>query len=461
MRTIITIMAFILIASMAAAQITMEVYESDGTTIFDNRNIWTGTQLKLIVSSDSSEFWYGGLFIAGSNRNLAYLSGSGNDPNSRDYEDCHLLAAGSNAMVTRWEDSTIEGFDLFSSYDDDPTSGDWFVIDYIASSPGDPNVGFYDYDISWVIANSSVTFHQVPKADFNADGVVDYIDFAMLAKHWEESTCPDPAECQIVDLNSDDVVDANDLILFADDWLWGIPEPEPEDPNGPPMPPSDPNLVFSIVDPNGLDEITINVNDTVTLYINMTNNSQVGVWAFNVDATISDPNLGSIDNTPYDPNNPPGAGTARLLAGPYRWTMFDSWGPGAVQQEGINFTAVNALLVGGFDDGHLASFEFTCQGLGDVTLELVNLETSGTNGNNLHPTVESILIHQVDPNSLLEGMSMMSSQELLTTEPQPTTVSTEEILMWLNYLWKTDDDIQNMIDKKDWKLFIKSVEESY
>ena len=448
MRTII--LTFIWIASLATAQVTMDVYESDGTTLFDNRNIAVGTQLKLIVSSDSSEFWGGGLFITDSNRDLALLSGSGRDPNSRDYQDCHLAAAGSEAIVSHWEDSLIEGFDLFSSFVDDPISGDWFVIDYTALTPGDPNVGFYEYDISWDQPNSFVTFHQFLAGDFSTDGIVNFVDFSMLASHWKELNCNNSSECQRVDLDSDGVVDANDLILFADDWLWGVSSPDPMG--------TDPTLIYSIVDPNGLDEVILDVNESVTFYVDLTTTTQQTLWAFDIEVNISDPNLGSIDNTAYDPNNPPGLGTARILASPDRRAGFDQWGPGSQQTEGISLSGVNSLADGYFDDGHLASFVYTCTASGDVTLNLINWNSSSNSGEDLYPTVESILIHQNDPYAAQQSMSMPISS---TTESQPDPLTSEETLNLLNDIWETDDTIQDIIKKKDWNDFIKSVERSY
>ena len=437
------------------AKTTLEVYDANGLTLFDGRNIMVGTELKLIVTSDANDFWSGGLFINGNNRDLAVLYGSGNDPNFRDYSDSHLEDAGAEALVTRWEDSVIEGFDLFS--DSNCVPGDWFEIDYIASAPGDPNIGFYEYSISWGDPNEFFTIHQVPTADFNTDGIVNFLDYSLLASCWLEDDFSEPDVCCTVDLDSDGTVDVNDLLSFTDYWLWGAPEPN--EPNEPDViePTPDPNLIYSIVDANGLDEITIDVGDTVTLYVDMNTIDANEVWNFHVEVVISDPSLGSIDNTAYDPNDPPGDGTARILASPDRWSMFDRWGPGLQQEEGIY---LSGLCVGGaFEDGYLASFEFTCEGEGDVELSLINWSTDGTSGDELYPTLESILIHQNDPNSQsMRSSGAMSSSMLISLEPTRTP---EEMVEFLEDLWLTTDEIQEVIDEKVWLEFIEAVKLGY
>lgn len=437
-----------IISVTVAAKVTLDVYESDGLKLYDGRNIMVGTELKLIVASDANDFWSGGLFIVGGNRDLAILSGSGKDPNSRDYSDSHWDDAGPEALVTRWEDSVIEGFDLFS--DSNCVPGDWFMIDYTALAPGDPNVGFYEYSVSWDDPNAFVTFYQVPIADFNTDGIVNFLDYSLLASCWLEDDCTDPNGCQKADLDMDGTVDVNDLLLFSDYWLWGAPEPN--EPNVPADPIADPNLIYSIVDANGLDEITINIGQTVTLYVDMNTIDINEVWAFTVEADISDPNLGSIDNSAYDANSP----TAQILAGPNRWTAFDRWGPGYEQQEGIYLMGLSSG--GAFQDGHLASFEFTCLGAGDVELHLLNQETTSTSGEPLYPTMEGMLIHQNDPNAQQMMSSGMSSSAMMVS--QEPSLSPEEMVEFLEDIWLTDDGIQEVIDEEDWLEFIKSVSQS-
>ncbi len=49
--------------------------------------------------------------------------------------------------------------------------------------------------------------------DFNHDGFVDFLDFAMLANYWGEAAPPE------YDLFVDGIIDFNDLRVFVEDWL--------------------------------------------------------------------------------------------------------------------------------------------------------------------------------------------------------------------------------------------------
>lgn len=458
MRNRVFCIVFFGVLRFATAAVTLDVYESDGVTLFDHRNIRVGTELKLIVSSDSNDLWSGGLFLNTESRDLGYLAGSGYDPNTRDWADCHYSNAGSEPYVSAWEDSLVQGFDLFTSLEDDAEPGVWFAVDYVALEPGEPNVGFYDYAASWYDPNAFVFLHQVPMADFNTDGIVNLLDYSLLSSCWLEEDCTDPNGCLKADMDGNAAVDVNDLFLFADSWLWGVGDSV--DPNQS-EPEPDPNLIYRVVDANGLDEITMTVGESMTLYVDMETLDVNDVWAFNIEVDISAPNLGSIDNTAYDPNNPPGEGTARILAGPNRWTAFDRWGPGYQQLEGVYLSGVCAS--GAFEDGHLASFVYTCDGAGDVVLNLINWDSTGTSGDKLHPTLGSMVIHQ--SSELVGGesmeMSSMSMDTMSTTESATPSLSPEEMVQFLEEIWDMNPEFQNRIDDKEWRDFVKSVEQSY
>ncbi len=113
---------------------------------------------------------------------------------------------------------------------------------------------------------------------------------------------------------------------------------------------------------------------------------------------------------------------------------------------------------GAFQDGHLASFEFTCLGAGDVELHLLNQETTSTSGEPLYPTMEGMLIHQNDPNAQQMMSSGMSSSAMMVS--QEPSLSPEEMVEFLEDIWLTDDGIQEVIDEEDWLEFIKSVSQS-
>ena len=466
-------------AQIAAAEVTLKVYESDGETPFDsNEYIMVGEKLSIIVSSDSNDFWSGGLFIAGEDRDLGTLIGRGldpNDPNSRDYADSHYDEAGDFAIVTKWQDSSIFGFDLYTfspvdanSADNSTVAGNWFIIDYKAEGVGDCNVGFYEYIFSynspsWTEPNYSICFSHSPTRDLNFDEKVNFNDFAIFASPWQSDDCIEPNWCGGADIDRDGDVDSNDLAYFADYWLWPLPKPstpnEPNEPNDPNQGyQEDPNIIYSIVDSNNSNEITIDVNESITLYIKMETTEDGNVAMFDIEVNISDTNLGSIDNTPYDPNDP-NASTAQILAEP-RLPWADYWGPGQIQEEGIEFFAVN--LAEPINDGNLASFVFTCKGQGDVTLELINHQSLSTGGASVYPKLVDIIIHQVDPYSQQMmgggGEEMYSMQEDLSLSEE--VIDIDKLVDFLEEIWEQDEEIRELFSEAEWQEFIDSVENS-
>lgn len=394
----------------AAAGISLQVYDVDGVTPFDcNSDTMVGSKLTLVISSDSNDYWSGGLFIKGEDRALGTLAGRDKDPNTRDWTGSHLENAGDLAKVTAWRDSSMWGFDLYTyrpfypfdnnMVDDSTFPGDWFVIDYYADEVGECNVGFYEYNeygVSWKEPNYQMAFIHSPTRDLNADGMVNFGDFVILASKWNSTNCSDPNWCAGADIDRDGDVDHNDLGLFVEYWLWPTAPNSPNSPNSPNEPddsnhPEDPNITYSIVDANGLSEITLDVNESVTLYVDIATTEENNVYAFYIEVDISDTNLGSIDNTEYPD------GTAQILAEPNRDSFWDYWGPGVEQEEGIRLFGLTTGCP--IVDGHLASFVFTCTGEGDVTLNVINWYSYNTDDEPVFPKLEPIVIHQVDPNS--------------------------------------------------------------
>jgi hypothetical protein len=455
-KKLLTLVLVLSMCPTVIGQISLKVYEADGVTPFDcNDDIMVGTQLTLIVSSDSNDYWSGGLFIADQNRALGTLDGRDYDPNTRDWTGSHYEDAGDLAKVTAWDDSWIWGFDLYTFYpvdgnskDNSTMAGDWFIIDYYADEVGDCKVGFYDYSISWDDPNYYITFSHVPTRDLNSDEVVNFCDYAIFSSQWNATDCNDPNWCDGADLERDGDVDYNDLELFVEYWLWPTSGNVPNEPNEPNYP-ENPNVVYRIVDANGLSEITIDVNDSITLYVDMETND-VNVYSFDVEVVISDPNLGSVDNTEY-PN-----GTAQILATP-RIPYFDYWGPGTIQEEGIRLWGIGVLF-GPMSDGHLASFVFTCREAGDVTLELINDDPP-------FPKLEGITIHQIDPNSqqmmrMGGGVDeMLNVQEIQPTQPTPQEI--DEIVSWLEQILLEVDGIGEGINEAEWNEFIDSLKNTY
>jgi len=416
MKYVLLIMSFCAISYAVPGNVVVRVYEAGEEVALDNIEVVIGSELEFVVFVDSNDYWSGGFFIDSDDRELGYFAGRDPNSNTRDCEDSHLDAAGELAEVTPWEDSYIRGFDLYGSLLD-TTEGDWFVIDYYPEKVGVCNVGFYEYEISWSEPNSQIIITQILPGDCTGDNKVDMEDFAVLASYWNVTDCNDPNGCSLADLNSDGDINNNDAVVMANYWLFGVTfdpnsgmsspaDPndntvDPADPGDPGDPgddpnsiedpvyvyPEDPNVVYSIVDANGFSEITIDVNDTITLYVNKTSVDPniYPVQVFSVEAFPTDPNYGYIDNTSI---GQPGSGTARILFEP-RWSTFDNWGPGIYSLYGIEFLGV---ILDPIADGNLSSFEYTATKEGDAVLELYT-DTAP------YPRLENILIHQIDPNS--------------------------------------------------------------
>ena len=459
MMRISALILIICLNPIALAESRVRVCEADGITPFNGREIMVGTRLTFIVSSDYGEYWSGGLFINGQNRALGLLSARGEDPNTGDWSGSHYEEAGETARVSDWEDSAIWGFDLYTS-DSNSTAGDWFILDYEAIGAGDSNVEFYDYDVSWDDPNFLVSFSQVPSRDFNNDDSVNLLDYSIFSSNWMVNDCNDPNWCDHTDINTDGDVDVYDLISFVDYWLWDVsyvrpPRSNPEEPNIIYCQ-EDPNIICSIVDANGLSELTMNVGESITLYIDMETFDR-DMEMFSIEVNISDPNLGSIDNTaydlndgPYDPNDPPGSATARILAQP-RSSWFDYWGPGETQQAGIQLFGVS--LSGPISDGDLASFVYTCDAPGEVTLEFLNLDSFGPSGS-LCPSLVNFTVYQTGSS---QQQSMSGGMGEMSTTSQ---ISSDEMVEWLESLW-AEDNISEIMSEEEWNAFVESVKDSY
>jgi PKD repeat protein len=57
-------------------------------------------------------------------------------------------------------------------------------------------------------------------SDFSGDGIVNFNDLAILAYYWADSLCTSPDWCEGCDYDQSGTVDLEDLMRFAEDWLW-------------------------------------------------------------------------------------------------------------------------------------------------------------------------------------------------------------------------------------------------
>ncbi len=217
MKRIMLLLLFLCMASVAVGEVSTRVYLADGNTPLEYQDIMVGTKLTIIVSSDANGLWNGGLFIKDPYRDYGVLSGRDYNDTTLDWEGSRFEAAGDGARVKDLQDDVMSGFDFYG--DSDAVVGDWFIIDYNATNIGDCNVGFYDYSVSWDDPIYNIEFTHVRTRDFNGDTKVNFIDFAVLASHWQVTDCGNPDWCEGTDLDTDGNVDANDLMLFADYWL--------------------------------------------------------------------------------------------------------------------------------------------------------------------------------------------------------------------------------------------------
>jgi len=231
MKKITIMVLFLDMASMAMGEVSTRVCLADGNTPleladpnipFVYRDVMVGTKLTIIVDSNIAEYWDGGLFIIGTDKDYGVLSGRDYNDTTLDWEGSRFEAVGNGAHVNDWWDDIRSGFDLYGHKS--AVAGDWFIIDYTAISIGNCNVGFYDFSgpggMDFPVYD--LVFSHVPTRDFNNDARVDFADFAVLASHWQETGYIDPNRCEGTDLDADGNVDCNDLTLFMDYWLERI-----------------------------------------------------------------------------------------------------------------------------------------------------------------------------------------------------------------------------------------------
>ena len=458
MRGLLVFAALLATAALSRAAIDVKVCDPTDLRLLGIEEVMLGTQVSLVVYSDANDLWSGGLFIHDAHRGTGVLAARDSaDPNDPVGAASCLTAAGERAFVMPWNDSQMSGFDLYTD-EFGRQAGHWFVLDYTPLAEGDCVLHFYNHSQSFTEAdpNLQVALYNSPTRDWDDSGVVDLGDWVIFAAMWLRQDCAAPDWCGGTDLDKDGAVGLVDLLMFTDFWLWGTPlwQRTPADPE-PPAEPEEPRVFYAILDPNGLSEISIPIGQSIRLYLDKTTLDET-VYVFSLEVVLSDPNLGWIDNTEYDPNDLYGSGTAELLATP-RTAYFDYWGPGYTQDEGIQFVA--ASFDGPMDDGWIASFVYTPTTVGTATLDLVDYLESATT--RLYP----IVLHQYDPDELLmlsgtEGggatMTLDGSQD---SEPL-SAENVEEMAQFLEALWEDEPQIQETFDEDEWFEFVDAVRTS-
>jgi hypothetical protein len=247
MRTFLVLAAVVVLAPFAAAKVRTRVYRCDEATPLAPvdaahpavyRDIMVGTHLVIVVSSDTGgEIWSGGLRLSGDDANNATLSGRGYDPVSFSYLDTPLPSAGRWAAA--WASPSTEAFDIVFNNSRDAVAGDWFICDYRAERAGSATVKVYDYAADIEVLVETLFFTHVASRDFNRDGLVNFEDFALLAKHWRAPVAPDADSGETgFDLATNRRIDIDDLSLFTQYWLerTDCNEPSADSQNSPSVP---------------------------------------------------------------------------------------------------------------------------------------------------------------------------------------------------------------------------------
>jgi len=215
----------------------LEVVDSNNPSVF--RDIMAGTRLTIVLRSDQSEYFCGGLVMSWDDIVIGDMMARGTPDKFWNYPDSCLYDSGSDAQTWPMDDSHSHGFQFVNTYFRgdrrfrDAVPGDWFIMDYHAVRPGSCTIDFFNYEIDWLTPLATLTFHHVPTRDFNGDRIVNLKDFAAIAARRRSAPqiAPDTIDVAL-DLDANQHIGISDLKLFGDFWLERTDIPEPAgDPN--------------------------------------------------------------------------------------------------------------------------------------------------------------------------------------------------------------------------------------
>lgn len=224
MRMLAMMAAVLVLSAGAQGEVWITVYRCDERTPLVPadpnhpsvyQGVMVGTKLVLVVSSDDSSFWWGSLQYSQDDKEEMFLTGRGYDAVRRSFAGSCLPAAGKLASVEFVDYEGVWSFDLTA---DHPSPGDWFILDYYARGVGIYNIAVYDLSIDWTTPMEVLSFVQVPSWDFNEDGIVNFVDFAMRASDaflLDPAGEPEPGPRAY----SGDAISFRDLSEFSEHWL--------------------------------------------------------------------------------------------------------------------------------------------------------------------------------------------------------------------------------------------------
>jgi len=185
------------------------------------KDIMVGTQLELMISSDSSENWSGAMRLYPPYDTIGMIS-------FRDYNDVTGIWEGSilPAAYTHprpFLSASASGLGRLYNFATgfQPEPGDWFLVDYYALEEGECVIVFFSLPIMDPV--QILNFNHVPTRDFNNDGLVNFSDWAQMASCWELDTITEANDPNLAltagDLDKNDHIDTYDMSLFFAFWL--------------------------------------------------------------------------------------------------------------------------------------------------------------------------------------------------------------------------------------------------